>query len=329
MSDAAAEYFAVRQHVGLIDRGDLGIIEVTGRDRSTFLHAMLSNDVKSVAAGHGTTAAFLDVHGKVQTLLIIWALDDRLIALTSPGEAAKTIQALDHYLFSEKAYFKDITGELGLLMLAGPEASAALARLTAASVPDTPWSHVTATVAGVEARVVRGAGETGEIEVWIVVAAAETERVRRALIDAGARPVGRGAWESLRIEAGTPVYGHDVDATVLLPEIPTESLVSYTKGCYIGQEVVVRIRDRGHVNRHLLGLVIDAATPPPPDATVLADGAEVGRVTSAAWSYGRQRPIALAFVRRQHAEPGTRVGVRVEGGEIPATVSALPFARSS
>lgn len=327
MSNPAAEYAAVRLRVGLIDRNDLGVVEVTGRDRTTFLHAMLSNDVKSLAAGRGATAAFLDVHGKVQALLTLWALEDRVLVLTPPGESAKTIQALDHYLFSEKAYLKDVTGERALVMLAGPDAAPLVEKLTGATAPATAWDNIAARLAETEVRLVRGGGETGEAEVWIVAAASDGERVRRALLEAGALPVETTAWESLRIEAGTPQFGSDVDTTVLLPEIPIERLVSYTKGCYIGQEVVVRIRDRGHVNRHLRGLLIDGATPPPAGSLVLADGAEIGRVTSATWSFGLERPIALAFVRRQHADPGTPVTVRVSGAELPATVSTLPFAR--
>jgi len=144
---------------------------------------------------------------------------------------------------------------------------------------------------------------------------------------AGVGLVGPEAFEALRIEAGTPLFGRDVDDTVLLPEIPFESLLSHTKGCYPGQEVVVRIRDRGHVNRTLRGLVLEGGDVPPADAEVVLDDADIGKVTSAVWSVGLERPIALAFVRRQHAEPGTRVSVRYDGHVTAASVSALPFTR--
>ena len=123
------------------------------------------------------------------------------------------------------------------------------------------------------------------------------------------------------------LFGHDVDESVLLPEIPLERLASYTKGCYPGQEVVVRIRDRGHVNRRLTGLVLEGDVVPPHGADVLADGAAVGRMTSATWSLGLGRPIALAFVRREHAEPGRAVAVRVGERTVAARIAALPFGR--
>ena len=325
--DPAGEYEAVRRGAGLIDHGNLGVLEVTGRDRASFLHAMLSNDVKSLAPGQGCQAAFLDIHGKVQTLLLVWVLDDKILVVTPGGMGVKTNEALDRYLFSEKAYFRDATGERSLLMLAGPEAPAPAERLTGARPPEPRWSHVAARLGEVDVRLVSGGGETGEAEVWIVSAIADGPRVWHAAIAAGARPVGARAHESLRIEAGTPYLGHDVDEEVLLPEIPIESWVSYTKGCYIGQEVVVRIRDRGHVNRHLRGLVLEGEAIAPHGALVVAGDTEIGKVTSAAWSFGLKRPIALAYVRRQHAEPGADVGVRSDVGTIPARVSALPFPR--
>ena len=216
---------------------------------------------------------------------------------------------------------------MALAMLAGPEAMALVERLAGVAVPATVWGNVAARVSDVDVRLVRGSSETGEPEVWLAAAIADGERLRAALAQGGAMAIGRAAWESLRIEAGTPAYGADVDSTVLLPEIPIERLVSETKGCYIGQEVVVRIRDRGHVNRHLRGLVIDGTATPAVGAPVTAAGVEVGHVTSAIWSFGLGHPIALAFIRRQQADPGTRVAVQADGAELPATVAALPFTR--
>ena len=325
--DAAAEYAAVRTHAGLVDRGDWGVVELTGRDRVGFLHALLSNDVKSLAPGQGCAATLLDVHGKVQVLLDILVLEDRLLLLLPPGTAHKTLEALDHYLFSEKVALTDVSAGTRLWLVAGPEAPALVERVAGARPSDAAWAHVAGALDGVALRLVRGARETGEAEVWVLAPAAEAGRAREALVAAGARPVGATALESLRIEAGTPVLGRDVDDTVLLPEIPSAGLVSHTKGCYPGQEVVVRIRDRGHVNRLLTGLVLDGDAVPEPGAELLAEGAAAGRVTSATRSLGLGRPIALAFVRRQLAEPGTAVGVRVGAATVPARVAALPFTR--
>jgi folate-binding protein YgfZ len=323
--DAAAEYAAARERVGLIDRRDWGVLEAAGRDRATFLHALLSNEIKALAPGQGCAATLLDVHGKVQVVLFVWVLEDRILLVVPPGMAQKVAEALDHYLFSEKAYFRDLSEETALLLLAGPEAPATVERLTGARPPEGPWRHVAAILDGCAVRLVNGGGETGGAETWVACGRGDGRRVCDALAAAGARSVGLAALESLRIEAGTPLFGLDVDETVLLPEIPSATLVSHTKGCYPGQEVVVRIRDRGHVNRLLVGLVLEGALAPERGSVVLAGDAEIGRVTSATNSFGLGRPIALAFVRRQHADAGAAVTVRAGDRTIPARVSALPF----
>jgi folate-binding protein YgfZ len=324
---AAEEHALVRRGVGLIDRRHFGVLEVTGRDRATFLHALLSNEIKKLAPGEGCAATLLDVHGKVQVVLFVWVAEDRILLVTPPDMAQKAAEALDHYLFSEKVTIADVSAETALFVLAGPAAPETSERLTGARPAEMPWSHVTAALGQVPVRLVRGGGETGEAEVWVVGQSGDAARIREALLGAGARPIGPVALESLRIEAGTPLFGNDADASVLLPEIPFQNLVSETKGCYPGQEVVVRIRDRGHVNRLLRGLVLEGDAVPPIGAEVVADDAPVGKVTSATWSFGLERPIALAFVRRQHAEPGSRVAVRVGDRAVAASVSALPFER--
>jgi folate-binding protein YgfZ len=325
--DVAAEYGAVRERVGVIDRADRGLIEATGRDRATFLHALLSNEIRALAPGQGCAATLLDVHGKVQVTLLVWVFDDRIVLVTPPGMAATAYEQLDKYLFAEKVVLEDVSSANALLLLAGPEAPMLVSRLAAAALPETPWSNVGAALAGVDVRLIRGAGETGEAEVWVMGPVDGATRLWDAVVAAGARPVGQSAVETLRIEAGTPRFGQDVDASVLLPEIPFDALVSQTKGCYPGQEVVVRIRDRGHVNRHLRGLVLDSAEVPERGAEVWAEGAAIGRITSAARSPALGRAIALGFVRRQHAAAGSRVEVRSGARTLGATVSDLPFAR--
>jgi folate-binding protein YgfZ len=325
--DARAEYMAVRTAAGLVDRRDWRLVDVTGRDRASFLHALLSNEVKALAPGQGCAAALLDVHGKVQALVLVWVLEDRIHLVAPPGLETPLVEQLDKYLFAERVELRDASGEWALLLLAGPEADAVAERVAGARPGEAPWSHVAGRVDGREIRLVRGGGETGGPEVWLATPASPGDAVRDAAIAAGARAVGLTALEALRIEAGTPAFGREMDASVLLPEIPAERLVSHTKGCYPGQEVVVRIRDRGHVNRLLRGLVLEGDAVPAPGAEVSAGGRAIGRVTSAASSPGSGRAIALAFVRREHAAAGARVDVALDGGSAAATVSDLPFAR--
>ena len=325
--DPAGEYAAVRGGVGLIDRGDLGVVTVSGRDRASFMHALLSNEIKSLTPGQGCRASLLDVHGKVQVILTVLVGEEEILLLTPAGQAAATLEALDRFLFSEKVILKDTTGALAILVLAGPGAAAVVGERGGSLPGQTAWSHRGTRVDGVEVELVRGGPGSSEDEIWLLGPAADGSRLWETIRGAGARPVGYDAQEALRIEAGVARYGVDVDGTVLLPEIPLADLVSSTKGCYIGQEVVVRVRDRGHVNRHLRGLLVEGPDVPPPGAMILSGEVEIGRVTSAAWSYGRGRPVALGFVRRQHAAPGTSVALRAGDRCFAATVADLPFAR--
>ncbi len=329
--DPEAEYRAVRTSAGLLDRSSGEVVEVTGRDRVSFLQGMLSNDLKALGAGQGCSAAFLDAHGKVQALLTVLVLEDRLLLLLDSGLAAKTLQTLDKYLISEKAYFKDVSVEVARLMVAGPRTAQVIERLTGEPPLPASWAHAERKVGEIPVRVATGGGETGESEAWLYVPTPAGEQVWRATLEAGKpvglRPIGVTALDVLRVESGVPWYGHDVDETVLLPEIPLETYVSYTKGCYIGQEIVARIKYRGHVNRSLTGLTFDGDRVPKPGAVIEAEGRKIGRVTSAVRSFALNRPIALAFVRREHLEPGTTLTVKDEGLALEARVAALPFYR--
>jgi folate-binding protein YgfZ len=179
---------------------------------------------------------------------------------------------------------------------------------------------------GVGVRAVR-TEETGEegYDLWAPVetTAALWDRLR----DTGAVPVGREAWNVLRVEAGVVRYGADVDAGMLLLEAPLPDAFSLSKGCYLGQEVVARITYRGHVNRKIVGLRFDDRRVPSSGATVTVEGREIGRVTSVVVSPTLERGVALAVLRREHTEPGTRVEVRDGDLTLTAEVSALPFYR--
>jgi folate-binding protein YgfZ len=285
---------------------------------------MLSNDVKGLVAGQGTGAAFLDAHGKVMALLGVYALDDRLLLELPPGLTDKMLQTIDHFLISEKAYFESADEAFAVLAVQGPGAPDLLSKLAGRALDLAPYQHVEVAIAGAPVRVIhrREAGLPG-FHCWTI--ALHGAALWRALVDAGARPVGMEALDTLRVEAGVAWYGDDVDETVILPETRLEHLVSYTKGCYIGQEVVARVKYRGHVNRALSGLVLDGDGVPAPGAKVVAEGKEIGRVTSAVRSPALGRPIALGYVRREHFEPGSVVGVDDGAGATPARVVALPF----
>jgi aminomethyltransferase len=321
--DPAAEYRAMRERVGVIDRSMLGKVTVTGRDRQAFLQGMLTNDVKGLTAGKGTGAAFLDALGKVMVLLSVYALDDRLLIELPPSFTEKTLERLDHFLISEKVYFEAVYSAFAIVAVQGPAAADLLSRLAGRTLVLAPYEHVEVAIAGEPVRVIhRREGGVAGFHCW--TAAAHGGALWAAIADV-AVPVGMQALDTLRVEAGIPWYGHDVDETLIFPETRLEQLVSFTKGCYIGQEVVARVKYRGHINRGLSGMVLEGDRVPAAGARVVAEGKEIGRVTSAVRSFALGRPIALGYVRREHFEPGSPVDVDDGGVILQAKVAALPF----
>jgi folate-binding protein YgfZ len=329
--DPAAEHEAVRARVGLIDRSERGKIEVAGKDRATFLHGLVSNDVKGLAPGQGRETALLDVHGKITALLVVHCLPERLVLETDRQLAGPLLAAIDRYLFSERAELEDVTPASGILTVAGPAARKIVEQAIGAAVPDLArWQHVTAPWEETGIRVVR-TEETGEegYDLW-----APTEvlgRLWERLREAGARPVGREAWNVLRVEAGVVRYGVDVDASTLLLEAPLPESYSLNKGCYLGQEIIARVTYRGQLNRKIVGFRFTDSRVPPAGAPVLVEGRRVGRITSAVLSPALGVALGLGFLRREHHEPGTRVEVREGDEPLPASlhaeVAALPFYR--
>jgi folate-binding protein YgfZ len=319
-----AEYRAAREAVALFDRSSLGKVSVTGRDRQAFLQGMLTNDVKALAPGQGAPAAFLDAHGKVMALLVVYAAEDRVLIELPPSMTEKTLQTLDRYLISEKAYFEAVDEAFAILSLQGPGARVLLETLTGTTLAVPSYGHIEAAVAGTPVRVVnRAEGPAPGFHCWIP--AEHAVAIKDVFTDGGAVPAGAETLEVLRIEAGQAWYPQDVDDSVILPETRLESLVSYTKGCYIGQETVARVKYRGHVNRALSGLVVEGDRVPEVGARVTAEGKDIGRVTSSVRSVALGRPIALGYVRREHFEPGHSVTIVDAAGEQPARVVALPF----
>lgn len=325
--DPAGEHAAVRTAAGLLDRSHRGKIEALGRHRASFLQGMLTNDVKVLGPGQGCWAAFLDPHGKVVSLLVVHALEDRLVLELDPGLTAKTLTALDRYLISERVEFRDASGEWGILGCHGPAARSMVEALIQSPLPELPpWHHVHQALDGARLRVVR-AEATGEegYDLWLPVDRLAEAWERLAAL--GARPVGQEALDILRVEAGIPWYGADVDDGTLAHEAPLEAAISYTKGCYIGQEVVARVTYRGHVNRKLVGFVLDDGPLPGRGDRVVVGGKEVGWITSAVASPALGRGIALGYLRREHWEPGTRVEVHAGARSLGAEVTTLPFYR--
>ena len=307
-----AQYRQLREECGLLDRSERGRIVVSGPDAAEYLQGQLTNDTEAIEPGTGAYAALLDRKGHMQSDLRVlrpgegpdlW-LDCEAVAL--PG----VLRHLTMYSIGRDVAVADASAERALLSLIGPR-SAELAGT--ASLGEFACREVS--IAGVDSLAV---GTREGIDLFC--AAAEAERLRAALLEAGAVPVSPAAAEIVRIEAGVPRYGAEMGAETMPAEAGiVERAVSFTKGCYIGQETVARLHYKGKPNRHLRGLRLSAPAAP---GTVLRLGEkEVGSLGSAAVSPALG-PVGLAIVRRE-AEPGVELAVGEDG--VTAEVVALPF----
>jgi tRNA-modifying protein YgfZ len=328
-----AEYRQARAGAVVFDRSHRGKLELTGSEASSFLHNLCTNDINGLPLGGGCEAFLTTMKAKVVSHLFIYhvRLHDGRPALwldVPAGTSEKVIQYLDHFLISEQVEFADRTREFAQLHLAGPNATAVLERALLDEVPPLEeLQHMERTFGSNATSHLRRHDPLGLPGYDIVCLKERAETVWQFLLRAGAKPAGRRTFETLRIEAGTPRFGVDMDETTFAPEVGRiQQAICYTKGCYLGQEPIVMARDRGQVNRTLLGVKLPDG-PVPKDAPLFRDGKEIGRVTSSVLSPRLETAIGLAYVRRGQQEPGTRVEVEVDGARHAAEVTALPFVR--
>jgi folate-binding protein YgfZ len=323
--EVEAEYRAARQAVALHDATYREALRITGEDRVSFLHGMVTQDVKGLAAGAATYAAMITVKGAMVADARLVRREADLLLDLEPGMGAKVQEFLGKFLISEDAELLDATGELGVLRLMGPRTADLLGAVSGSPFTALPPDATRAvTLAGQEVLAVGRAGQEPGVD--LLVPRAGLEAVWKGLVGAGGpfglKPLGWRAQEALRVEAGVPRYGQDMVDTTIPLEANLTNAISYNKGCYIGQEVIARATFRGHMNRKLAGLLL-GATEAAPGTELKKDGKKVGWVTSVVRSPLKGQTVALGYVHRDHLEPGTVLAVG--DGPAEATVAALPF----
>ena len=322
--DGEGEYRAARESVALHDASYREFLRITGEDRASFLHGMVTQEVKNLPVGTAAYAAMVNAKGAMVADARILKREADLLLDLEPGTGAKVREFLEKYLISEDAELHDATGELALFRLLGPRTAEVLS--AALGAPHTPLAqHATrqASLAGQAVWLVGStAVEPNGVDVW--VPRAGLEPVWRALTEAGAahglKPLGFEALEWLRVEAGVPRYGQDMVDTTIPLEANLATAISYNKGCYIGQEVIARATFRGHMNRKLTGLLlgdVDAA----PGTELRRGEKKVGWLTSVVRSPVKGQRVALGYVHRDSLDPGTELTL----AEGPATVKVAPL----
>jgi folate-binding protein YgfZ len=324
-------YGAARSGAALLGRADRARLVVSGKDRASFLQGLLTNDVLALEAGQGCYSAYLTPQGRMITDLWAYELGD-VILLSLPRAVKDTVLArLDQMIFSEDVQLGDVSDSFMSVAVVGPRAVDAVAAVLSGAGSDIlralrPHGNLRAGFEG-EPAIVLKVIDTGEPGFELLVDARHGDDLKNALLAAGVVELDESVAEILRIEAGVPTFRRDMDEETIPLEAGIEpQAVSLTKGCYVGQEVIIRVLHRGHgrVARKLVGLAVAGETVPPPGAIVSAEGREVGHVTSSTFSPVLKRPIALAYLHRDFLAPGTSVRV----GDSGATVTELPFVPS-
>jgi aminomethyltransferase len=326
-----AEYRAVRQTVGLSDLSHRGKIRVTGDDRVKWLQGLISNDILPLQPGQGRYSSFLTHKGKMLGYFRVYTLSDSLWVEDVGEVGDATFQALRKFLlYGIKAKMENCAESWGLLLVSGPKACATVNAAFGVEMSDLkPVSAIAAQIGGHTVFVLR-TEETGEDDLEILLPAEALSTAWERLMEAGAaygiKAVGGHAREALRIEAGLPKAGPDLNEEIVPPEANLEGKAfSLNKGCYPGQEVVARMDTYGSVRRKLVGFVLKDGPVPPHGAKLYSGDREVGWVSSATRSPQLNTVIALGFPLRDFSTAGTRLTIEADGKRQEATVHALPF----
>jgi folate-binding protein YgfZ len=337
-------YEIALHRVGLSDRSTRGTVAVTGADRTSFLHGLLTNDIKALMPGRGCYAAWLTPQGRMITDMRVLVLDEQILLDVRTADAMTIATRLEQLVFSEDVQARNITNELSRMRLVGPHAPETVKAVTAILTPGSSPAPLEGLERWSEHQSARVRSDAGDIVVarddelgvmaydlllggpGHLVAA---RQLRESLQQQGIAVLNDETTETLRIEAGRPLFGVDMDQeTIPLEAGIEERAISFSKGCYVGQEVIVRVtsRGQGRVVRKLVGLTLDGRRVPVHGDTLTAKEREIGRITSATHSPALGVPIALGYVHRDFVEPGTSVKV---GRDVYATgvVTSLPFRR--
>jgi folate-binding protein YgfZ len=327
VTDIGNQYPIIDTGAGWHERTDRGRIRVDGRDRVAFLQALLTNDLTALTPEQGVYAAYLTPQGRMIADLSLYARPDHIVADVPAAVTASLVAKLDAVIFSEDVRLSDATADISAITVVGRDAAALLAAAAGVDAGRLSGLPTLGAIQSSSMFIVRT--DEARIASFDVFVAAESRAAAiERLETAGLEPIGGDVVDLLRIEAGRPAFGRDMDEhTIPLEAGLLDRAISLTKGCYVGQEVIVRVlhRGAGRVAKRLVKLAFDGAldTPPAAGTPLRVDGRESGRITSAARSPGFGRVVALGYLAREDAEAGRPAVAAVDGREWRAEVTGL------
>ncbi len=315
------EFDALRSGCAVYDLGWRARIEARGEDRSRWLNGMVTNNIRDLALNHGLYNFLLNAQGHILGDMYVYNRGEYLLVGTEMSQTRRILETFDHYIIMDDVELADVSEKQTALAVQGPKSKGVLQK-AGIDVPDVePMVVADITWQGVKLAITRMASpQFITYELW--VEPRHAEKLWDALAAAGATPAGTEALEMFRIAAGIPMYSRDIRDRDLPQETGQQHALNFSKGCYLGQEIVERIRSRGAVHRIFSGFLI-AGPPPAPGSKVQAGGKDVGEITSVASVpvNGGSRTVALGYIRREAGKPGSEVQV----GEASASVEKPPF----
>ena len=311
-SDFARECRAARESVAIFDTNWHAILMLAGRDRVKYLHAITSNDIKELREQTGVLALLLNPQGRILAELEVYRLLDRLLVHAHASVRERTVATLKKYILGSQVQLEDLTDQLGSIAIEGPRAPAIVAQASGLVLGGLDnLACVEVTVDGVPCRMIRHS-HFGSEGVELIAPREQLallwKYVRASVHALGGLPIGMKALNALRLEAGIPWFPGDFNDSVIPHEAVVENThISFSKGCYTGQEIVERVRSRGHVNRKRVSLTFSTTDPPAPGTKLRGGGAEVGYVTSSAPSPTSGGAVGMGYLRREHTSAGSVV----------------------
>lgn len=284
-------YDALRERAAWLDFSDRGKIKVTGEDRARLLHAMTTNHIQQLAPGQGCYAYFLSAQGRILADVNVFCRPDHFLLDTEPETREKVYQHLDKFIIADDVTLEEVTAETATIALEGPLSGDILSTLQA-PVPEEPFANLEWGT-----RLIARLSYAGGLGYTLLAPASERDELIGQLESAGASAAGQDAFEIVRIEHGKPRYGRDLSERFLAQEANQPHALHFSKGCYLGQEIVERVRSRGQVHRVLERLELDVSAPPAPGTKLQVNGKDA-EITSSAFSPAKDSVVALGYVRK-------------------------------
>jgi folate-binding protein YgfZ len=292
-------YQALREHAAWLDLSTRGKIRATGEDRARLLHAMTTQQVEQMKPGEGAYAFFLNAQGRILGDVNLFCFEEHFLLDTEPETRQKLFEHLDRYIIADDVTLEDLTGEMATIAVEGPQAASVLEKLDA-PIPEAPYQ----TRAWGD-RIIARVSSTGSEGFFVFLPASGKRELAGEL--AGVPEASADETRLVRIEHGHPRYGEEITDRYLVQETAQAHAVNFTKGCYLGQEIVERVRSRAQIHRVLRRLEIDMLEPPAAGTKLTSRSADAAEIVSSAFSPALAKVVAMAYVRVQFAEPGSEL----------------------